>query len=148
MGLLGGSAVSKNARAKMVNEQIAANRERVARFLRLGTQNVGVEQPQIAPLVELALTVDLAQHVAFHQKAEAAESLGFEPLAFVRLAKLARELMNRIDIDHGFNARFGPARLARPEAVRNRFDELRRSGVIDIGPTRPTAGDIVTRPMS
>src|SRR6266404_6219237 len=79
--------VGEGSRPEMVDEKVAADRQRKAGLTGLRAQNVRVEQAQVGPFVELALIGYAPQHFALDQQAKASETLRFHPFPFVRFAK-------------------------------------------------------------
>ena len=84
--------------AEVVDEEVAANGELEAGLTGLGAEDVGVEETHVGPFFKLPLICDAAQNFALKQETEAAETLGFEPFALGRFAKLTSEALHGRDI--------------------------------------------------
>ena len=129
-------AVGKRPRAEVMDEQIPTHRQRETGFAGFGAEDVSVEEAHVGPLFELALVGHAAEDFAFEQEAEAGEAFGFEPFALVGFAVFAGKTLYSGDIEEVVRSCVMGAvvgRLLRGDAVGDRFDELRRGGVVRHG---------------
>jgi len=85
----GFSSMSKRSRPEVVDEQVPADGQGETRLPGLRAQDVGVEQPQIAPLVHLR--PELVQHRSLDEQTKPTQPLGVQPFLVVLLTPLLGE---------------------------------------------------------
>ena len=121
----------KRPRAKVVNEQIPATRQREPRLPRFHAQDVRVEQAQIGPLFEVHQT-DRLQDVTLQKQAEARQPVHFNPLAFALLPKVARERMHGLHVQERLADAESPGAFPLPwlHPVRHRLNELPHRSIV------------------
>jgi hypothetical protein len=75
--------VGEDAAAEVVDEQVLTEGQPVAELAGLAAEQVGALQPQVRPLAQGRVGLDLFEHIALHEQAEAGQPVYRFPFAGV-----------------------------------------------------------------